>query len=284
MTRLCDDQRQFGPVTYGRAGWKATRFVWSSGGGDADAARNHLTVYAFGWVARMYLPNILAPFRIKHFAASWDAATVARMGRNFYFETFPREYGFSLSDGFLQLFLGAQTHDSDTTQSWCKHLPWTQWRFDRESIYGLNGELLWQQTERDRRAEREAGGHPFVGFFAAKRAAQRTVFVMTDYDGERIEATTLIEQREYLFGEGWFKWLSIFRPRRIRRSLDIEFSAQVGPEKGSWKGGTLGHGIEMLPGELHEAAFRRYCEQEHTSKYRRFQITFVGRAPAAALL
>jgi hypothetical protein len=32
----------------------------------------------------------------------------------------------------------------------------------------------------------------------------------------------------------------------------------------------------MLPGELHEAAFRRYCEQEHHSKYQRFKISFVG--------
>jgi hypothetical protein len=31
--------------------------------------------------------------------------------------------------------------------------------------------------------------------------------------------------------------------------------------KGSWKGGTVGHSIAMLPGELHGAAFARYCEQ-----------------------
>jgi len=34
----------------------------------------------------------------------------------------------------------------------------------------------------------------------------------------------------------------------------------------------------MEPGELHEAAFRRYCDQEHRSKYSRYRITFVGRA------
>ena len=43
-------------------------------------------------------------------------------------------------------------------------------------------------------------------------------------------------------------------------------------------GGTLGHGIEMQADEAPEAAFRRYCEQEHRSKYRPFRITFVGPA------
>ena len=54
--------------------------------------------------------------------------------------------------------------------------------------------------------------------------------------------------------------------RKIRRSLDLEFSGETGPEKGSWKGGTVGTGIEMLPGELHEAAFRRYCQKAITAR------------------
>lgn len=37
---------------------------------------------------------------------------------------------------------------------------------------------------------------------------------------------------------GWFKWLSWFGRPKIRRSLDIQFSSETGPEKGSWKGGT----------------------------------------------
>jgi hypothetical protein len=32
----------------------------------------------------------------------------------------------------------------------------------------------------------------------------------------------------------------------------------------------------MLPGELHEAAFRRYCEQEVSSKNGRSRIQFIG--------
>ena len=75
----------------------------------------------------------------------------------------------------------------------------------------------------------------------------------------------------------WFRWLSVFAKPKISRSLSIEFSEEVGPEKGSWKGGTLGTGTTMLAHEDAEAAFRRYCEEDHHSKYRQYRITYVGR-------
>ncbi len=85
-----------------------------------------------------------------------------------------------------------------------------------------------------------------------------------------------------LFGTGWFKWLSWFRAPKIRRSLAIEFSGETGPEKGSWKGGTVGTGIDMRPGELHESAFRRYCGEPHRSKYNEYHVKFVSRVEKAA--
>lgn len=87
---------------------------------------------------------------------------------------------------------------------------------------------------------------------------------------------THIEEREWKFGTGWFRWLSWFRKPKVSRSLDIRFSEEVGKDKGSWKGGKVGHGIDMLPGELHEAAFRRYCEKEHSAKDGKYRVTFVG--------
>lgn len=273
--RLTDNDRQFGPITYARCSptWRPLRLVYSSGAEEDNAGQNKLTAYAFGWVACLRLPRLLDDYRVRHVASSWDAATVARIGRNWYEERFPREYGFSLSDGFLQVFLGAQTHDSTTTQSWSKHLPWTQWRFHRFSLYDANGVEFWTQIER------RGNGYKFRDFDAQREAQERcdkAKFLIDDFDGERITATTHIEEREWKFGDGWFKWLSMFRKPMVHRSLSIEFNKESGPEKGSWKGGLCGTGIEMLPGELHEAAFRRYCEQDHRSKYRTYRVTFVG--------
>lgn len=271
MTRLTDHDKQFGPLTVGRCGgaWSPWRLVWSSGGdGDCDRAANTLTAYALGWVAQVGLPNVLRPWRIKH-KANWDAATIARLGRDWYYETYPREYGFSLSEGFLQIFFGPQTHDSITTKGWCKHLPWTQWRHVRFSLYRPDGSHFWTQYDAPGIAKYEERRK-------AEEACPKVAFAFDDFDGARITATCHVEEREWRFGEGWFKWLSLFRGPKINRSLSLRFSAEVGPEKGSWKGGTVGHGTEMLPGDTCESAFRRYCEQEHRSKYRKFRVTFVG--------
>lgn len=272
MARLTDNDRHFGPITWGRSGtYRPWRITFSTG--DDEEKGNFLTFWAFGFVAELLLPTLMQPYRIKHLAQTWDAATIARMGRDWYYETFRREYGFSLSDGFLQLFLGRQTWSSDTTQSWCCHFPWTQWRFHRFSLYDLDGELFWEQFESDRKK----GIEMFTQQREWEEKCPSVTFEFDDYDGKRIQAKTHIEQREWKFGEKWFKWLSLFKPNKVCRSLDIAFSEEVGPEKGSWKGGTVGHGIDMHPGELHEQAFRRYCAKLHRSKYSEYKITFVRR-------
>lgn len=280
MTRLTDNDSRFGPLTWGRCGpsWRPLRLVFSTGGGEDDDPSNNLTAYAFGLVVRLRLPTLMQPHRIKHIARTWDAATVARMGRNWYYETFPREYGFSLNEGFLQVFLGPQTHDSETTKSWSKHLPWTQWRHVRHSFYDASGEHFWTEPERSGRWK--AGE---LEEMDRQRSACPTVaFTITDYDGDVIQASTRIEEREWHFGEGWFKWMSLFRRPMVRRSLDIHFSAEVGTQKGSWKGGLIGTSIEMLPGELHADAFRRYCEQEHRDKGGKYRVTLTDAQPVAA--
>jgi hypothetical protein len=217
-----------------------------------DAAR--IVVYAFRRRIEWRLPQIVQPYRIRH-QAGWDAATIARMGRDWYDEIHPREFGFRLNDGFLQVFLGPQTNDSTTTKSWCCHLPWTKWRFVRFSLYDLAGEHFWTQAGDGR------GAGKWDEQYAQEKLMPKASFRFLDYDGEIIEATTHIEEREWKRGEKWCSWLSLFYRPIVRRSLDIDFSKETGPKKGSWKGGTMGTGIDLLPGELHEAAFRRYCEK-----------------------
>lgn len=278
MTRLTDNDKRLGPITYARCSpsWRPLRLVYSSGAHEDGEGPNTLTAYAFGWVARLRLPRLLDDHKVRHVAASWDAATVARLGRNWYEERFPREYGFSLSDGFLQVFLGAQTHDSTTRQSWSKFLPWTQWRHIRLSFYDGKGQHFWTEWDRPRGFKLRDDWQARKAIEAACPAA---VFEFEDDDGQRIKATCRVQEREWRFGTGWFRWLSLFRAPRIRRSLDLDFSDEVGPEKGSWKGGILGTGIEMLPDETPEDAFRRFCDLEHRSKYRTFRLKFVGPAP-----
>lgn len=266
MGRLTDNDFHFGPITYGRSGWSACRLVWSSGGGEDEEPRNTLLVAAFRWVARVPLPRILRPWRVRHSAKHWDAETIRRLGRDWYDEVFPREYGFCVSDGHLSIFYGPRTDDSSTEKRWGWFLPWTQWRFICRRFYGLHGEHLDTAPART----------PWDVESAMKANCPAATFVCEDYDGARVEATTRIEEREWWFGTGWFRWLRFFRRPKVQRTLDIEFGAEVGKDKGSWKGGLIGCGIEMLPGELHEGAFRRYCAQVHRSKCGPYTVKYVG--------
>lgn len=152
-------------------------------------------------------------------------------------------------------------------------LPWLNWRFVRQSWYGPTGqhiETLWETTSKEVKRAQWDWRYEF------EKTLAKTVFVIEDFDGKPIECATHIEEREWRFGTGAFAWLSVFRRAKIQRSLSLTFSEEVGPEKGSWKGGLMGTGIEMLPGELHEAAFRRYCEQEHRDKSGKYRIKFIG--------
>lgn len=234
------------------------------------------------------LPQIIKPWRVRKYFTAPHIGTATH-----YDVVHERAYGVSLHDAgtvggatHLSVMHGRQTHDSSTEQRWGCFLPWTDWRFVRFSLYDLNGKHFWSESEAETKALRKLGskvmGERFEIMRKWEEMCPKRQFKITDFDGQEITVTTQIEEREWRKGTGWFEWLSWFKRPMIRRSLSLSFSSELGPEKGSWKGGMIGHSIEMLPGELHEAAMRRYCEQEHTARgARRFRITYVGPVDAA---
>lgn len=244
MNRLTDNDKNWGPFTLAR--WNKQFSACFSYGEDEDPEAQLLFV-AFGWAFRVRL---------------------TKGGK----EGVEKVYGISLSDmgngyDFLQIKYGIQTWDGDNTKSWCKHFPWKQWDCVRHSIYSPDGTHF--ATEERRKWDE---------FYEAKQRCPASKFRFKDYDGEEITATCIIEEREWHRGEGWFKWLRHFYPARVRRTLNIEFSSEVGTEKGSWKGGTIGTGIKMLADETPEQAFRRYCEKDHERKGRTYRLTFLNAA------
>jgi len=270
--RWGDADKYLGPFTYaprGEGNYNPWCLILKSAGEDEDWRVCTLRIGAFGRMLIIQLPAIIRPHRHKVYpGAAWDARIVERLGRDWYWHVDPREYGFWYSEGFLQLKLGRSTNDSSTDQSWSKFLPWTQWRHVRRSLYGLDGRPFYTVLDSEERLYRlNAPGDLWYERFKIVQSWEemcpKRVFEFNDFDGERLQATTHLEQREWLFGTGWFKWLSWFRKPRLQSSLCISFSGEVGKRKGSWKGGTLGHSIEMGPDEMHEAAFRRYCEENN---------------------
>lgn len=276
--RWGDNDRYFGPFTWSYSKdyphWAVV--LKSRGDDDTESGTCSLRITFRKATLIVALPGIVRPWREKVYP-KWDAATVKRLGRDWYWNVDPRQYGFNLNDGFLSVYYGrtgGACMDSSIQQQWSYFLPWTQWRHVRHSLYGLAGEHFWTDPR----------GARWEAYRDAKAACPTVRFAFEDFDGAQLVATTRIEEREWHFGTGWFKWLSWFSRPKIRRSLDIEFSGETGPEKGSWKGGTIGTGIDMAPGEDHETAFRRYCAEQHRSKYRKYSVKFLSRLAASPTL
>jgi len=260
--RWSDNDRYFGPFTYSRDGKHYRPFAIMLGSGREEYEGCRLRLSAFGHTLNIALPAIIKPWRrwvdTSHYAWSKEPGSG-------YWDEHAREFGFSAVEGALHIHYGPQSHDSRTTKSRCWFYPWKERRHVRHSLYDLEGEHF---------ADLPEWGFRFKNGWAVKNAIEAAcpvaLFDFEDFDGERITATTKIEERQWKLGVRWFKWLSLIWPDAVRRSLDLQFSSEVGKRKGSWKGGTIGHSVDMLPGELHEAAFRRYCAQQG--------LTFVGAA------
>lgn len=268
--RWGDNDRYFGPLTYSRddRGYRPVAIELSSGCDEYPGASFRIS--GFGHTVILALPQwALRPYREK-VHANWDEATRKRLGRDWYWRVDPTRFGFSLNEGHLHVTFGRQAMDSSKDQDWGCFLPWTQWRHVRHSFFGRKGEHVATLPDTGNPYGLENGLDRFRCERSVAEATPTVSFEFDDFDGERITAKTKIEEREWRFGTGWFKWLSLFRKPKISRSLDLAFSSEVGRRKGSWKGGTVGHAIKMLPGELHENAFRRYCEQN--------DLTFIGMA------
>src|SRR6185436_19813839 len=130
--------------------WRPWAAYITSGAGEDDRPDCQLVLYLRWWSVRLGLPQIVSPAE-KKVIPNWDAETINRLGRDYYIEYTKREYGFMLSDdGFFSLYLGRQSDDSSTEQRWSCFLPWTQWRFVRMSLYGLQGEHVWTQPAKSR--------------------------------------------------------------------------------------------------------------------------------------
>lgn len=263
-----EGDRYFGPFTYcytPKPGYRPLSVMLGSGDGD-DYPGCRLRFSAFGHTLIVAIPPIIRPWRRwREITTEPTRSKMIEQGRTpGYWDSQNREFGFSAGEGALHWHYGPQTHSSETTKSRCWFYPWREHRMVRHTLYDLEG---------DKFADLPDWGFRHKNGWAVKNAIEDACpvarFEFEDFDGERIVATSKIEEREWKRGKGVFRLFYLGR-NSVSRSLDLQFSSEVGRRKGSWKGGTIGHSIEMLSDELHEAAFRRYCEEQG--------LTYVGKA------
>lgn len=268
--RFSDDDIVMGPLTVAQTSGSKLSLSLRSAENEDGEARCSITGYAFGYGFRLYVPQIVKPV-LEKTKAHWDEETIKRMGRDWYATYHRREFGFSLYDGHLSVYYGQQNRNgwggNMINRRKSMFLPWTQWTHVRHSYYDVQGDLFYEERRDYPEVRLEA--------YEVRNKCPAAYFLIRDYDGKEIVARTIMEEREWHKGEKSFAWLKYFTKPMIRTILDINFAEEVGTGKGSWKGGLCGTSIDLEGNEMHEAAFRRYCEKLHNQKEGRYKITFL---------
>ncbi len=245
-------------------GYGSWRISVSSGDPEADHpdAYCKIRIWSPTRGISIKLPNwVLKPHSIRVFPQNWDASTIERLGRNWYDHYTPREYGVWYSDHFLNVMYGVQSHDSSTEQNIGWFIPWLDTRHIRQTFMDENHNKIIDAPE----FGKKYGEHSWDDYRAVVNSIPRTNLSFKDYDGELIEVSCYINEREWRYGTGWFEWIGRLKKPLIQRTVDLEFSKEVGRRKETWKGGTIGAGCEIKPGESIYDAFCRYAADNELS-------------------
>ncbi len=159
-----------------------------------------------------------------------------------------RECAISIYDGTLRINPWSKKNEwAKADPWWIKGVSWNfnpfDWRHMRHSVRCADGS--WE---------------PYVGSWERDKAADHRENFLFPYryvlkSGEVQERTATVYVSQMEWRPRCLKWTRLFA--KIRTSIDVAFSDEVGERTGSWKGGTIGCGWDLLPNETPEQALRR---------------------------
>jgi hypothetical protein len=211
-----------------------------------------LTIQFFRHWFWFKIPQIIKPKEQWVYTSKWSDSKG-------YIKYVERHYGFSIENEALYVYYGIQP------ESWSSNDPENS---DHSKVFFT----FWNMTDRVRYDFLDLDGNFFISakdfpngridfdrIDYARKIVPKINFKFKDYDNQEIIATCYIEEMEWKYGVGFFKFMRLLRKPIIRRILNIDFSEETGPRKGDWKGGTVGTSIDISPGESASHAFKRYA-------------------------
>lgn len=221
----------------------------------------HFAIFGHSWWFQ--IPELFKP-RKKWVDTSKESWSTSPSGG--YWDYTKREYGVSVTEDSFHVYYGIQPGSwSSRDKKNSDHvkviwIPWKNMTFQHEEFFtpewssytilaDKNGRTNWEEQRK------------------IKEDVPKIKFRFNDFDGEEIIATCYISKRMWRHGIGWCKWLGYIRKPLIKYTLDLEFSKETGYNKGSWKGGTIGHSVEITYGEDPLEAFKRYGSAIDSYKY-----------------
>lgn len=158
----------------------------------------------------------------------------------------PPKWGIAYHNQKLWIYRGGKGNMNGGCKWWTMNMPWQP---DWVRTSNLRKDGIWEhETPGNRKNFYEdhweeviwSESHPYR--YTLKNGQVQ----------ERI-ATIKVEEREWRWH--WFKWLPL--TKRISRSISVRFNDEVGERTGSWKGGTLGCGYDLIDPELPVQCLRR---------------------------
>lgn len=161
--------------------------------------------------------------------------------------------------GLVQAFIPLWKIDVD--DAWDRDEPAWGIRADREHAWfrwGAKSRLLdwpWMLHTLAYEMQMADGSWESVFKHEASPRTEDHPYSYTLKSGEVQKRTATVSKRRHVLtyaGTRWLRW-----PRWIRESIEVQFDGEVGERSGSWKGGTIGCGYTMLPGETPLQTLRR---------------------------
>lgn len=141
----------------------------------------------------------------------------------------------------------------------CKivHLPWAL-TFFRKSVLARDG--TWLHELAPSRQDDLRNWKEFRESVEINGYRERHPYTYTLRNGTVQERIATVSVEEWEFRRRWLLWTPWLA--QVRRSIEVNFSDEVGERSGSWKGGTIGCGYEMKSGEtLLDTLRRMECER-----------------------
>jgi len=162
-------------------------------------------------------------------------------------------YGIAIHNNTFWLYTGGDYDESmgqvagNNWVTW--DLPFVTWNFDNHQIKDKNNkwrkiekkESPWEIKEKEALAE----SYPYH-------------YTLSDGTVQKVTATCTVEKR--IWRRKWAYPLTM-----VRTCIDVAFDEEVGPRRGSYKGGTVGCGYDMLPNETIKDCLKR-MENERVFK------------------
>ena len=161
-------------------------------------------------------------------------------------------WGFNYHDDTIWIYIGGGGNFEGGKKWKTFSMPW-EFDWVRTSTY-LRDETWFNETSK-KGVSWKGEGYGTQKWLSENKWSKTLPFI-DKYDNTTVNATISVTVREWR--PRALKWTSLFS--RIKKQIDIEFDNEVGREKGSYKGGTLGCSYEMREGESPEQCLKRMEE------------------------